>query len=168
MKRSPIFQIAKEEREASGGMRRENAPSRRKSFRLDDTAASSNGRKRGDDIVRCFQEISLHLVVKGNKEGVPYVRCTLRRFLLRICSAMYRATSWFCLTRRPDFWHFWSSDDDLTKIEEQKGPGLISLSTTIDAYSRDTRGWSASEFRSVCSWAPWVLPPAWKFNSYDE
>lgn len=57
-----------------GGRGSENAPSRRKSFRLDDTAASSNGRKRGDDIVRCFQEISLYSVVKGDEEDVSYMR----------------------------------------------------------------------------------------------
>jgi len=77
MERSPIFRIVRNEGVASGGTWRENTPSRRKSFRLDDTAASSNGRKRGDDIVRYFQEISLCLVMKGNRDGVSYMRCTL-------------------------------------------------------------------------------------------
>lgn len=98
----------KNERRAA---KRKRAPSRGKSFRLDDTAASSNGRKRGDGIVHCFQEISLYLVVKGNEDGAPYV-ATLRRFLLRIYSAINRAISWFCLSRRPAFDLF-----GLTKIE---------------------------------------------------
>lgn len=36
--------LRREERVAGGGTRKENASSRRKSFRLDDTVASSNGR----------------------------------------------------------------------------------------------------------------------------
>lgn len=66
-------------------VREENASSGKKSFRLDDTAASSNNRKRGDDIVHCFQEISPYLMAKGYKsdEGsVSYVcaRCPASTF----------------------------------------------------------------------------------------
>lgn len=113
--------IAKEER--GGGTRRENAPSRRKSFRLDDTAASSNGRKRGDDIVRCFQEISSHLVVKGNRRGCLVRALYAATVSLRIYSAM-QLDNFLVLPRATSrFWlFFWSSDDDLMKIEEQKGP----------------------------------------------
>jgi len=116
MERSPIFRIAKEEWEASGGTRRENALSRRKSFRLEDTAASSNGRKQGD-IIRCFQEVSLYLV-----KAISYMHAamlsianlfggTLGNFLL-LPHAMFR------------FWLFWFSDGGLTKIEGQKGPDV--------------------------------------------
>lgn len=55
--------------------RGENAPSRRKSFRLDDKAASSNSRKRGDDIVHHFQATSLCSMAKdknASKRGVLY------------------------------------------------------------------------------------------------
>lgn len=69
--------LRKEDRKVWVG-RGENAPSRRKSFRLDDKTASSNSRKRGDDIVHCFQEIFLCSVVKDKN-------ATMRVFYIIHC-----------------------------------------------------------------------------------
>jgi len=127
MERSPIFRIAKEEWEASGGTRRENALSRRKSFRLDVTAASSNGRKQGDIIL-----FPRDIPVLG--EGyLVHARCNAS-----YCEFIRRYTGQLLASASRDvpilaFLVFrWRSDED--RRTERARRELISLSTTIDVY----------------------------------
>lgn len=71
-------------------VREENASSGKKSFRLDDTAASSNNRKRGDDIVHCFQEISPYLMAKGIKATKRVFRTCVHAARLPLSADLFK------------------------------------------------------------------------------
>lgn len=132
---------------SSGAGGAENTPSRRKSFRPSDTAASSNGRKRVDDIVRCFQKISQYLV-KGKATTKRVFRTCMYQsdaFLSRIYAANGMIRENFSIARRDvSASLFWPFAFRLAVRRRSKSGGevrreLISLST-IDAPSRGTRG----------------------------